>query len=101
MGPLSPLFPPFHAPYLTLFVSHSYSGGAHASAWAVEYLQTYGSGLNVWPSHRSECGEKRADGGWFMQVVAAAYGGTPVDATSTLYLLNDKCVTFPVPRPKP
>lgn len=48
-------------------VLHGYSGGAHASAWANQFLSTYGKGLNV---------------------VAAAYGGTPVDSFSTLDLLS-------------
>ncbi|BGP28282.1 hypothetical protein JCM10296v2_000014 [Rhodotorula toruloides] len=41
-------------------VIHGYSGGAHASAWANQFLPTYGSKLNV---------------------VAAAYGGTPVSVS--------------------
>ncbi|GAA5903210.1 hypothetical protein JCM8208_002238 [Rhodotorula glutinis] len=48
-------------------VIHGYSGGGHASAWTTQFLSTYGEGLNV---------------------IAAAYGGVPVDLTSTLDLLN-------------
>ncbi|GAA5838400.1 hypothetical protein JCM9279_003232 [Rhodotorula babjevae] len=48
-------------------VIHGYSGGGHASAWTTQFLSTYGEGLNV---------------------IAAAYGGVPVDLTSTLELLN-------------
>ncbi|GAA5955179.1 hypothetical protein JCM8115_001876 [Rhodotorula mucilaginosa] len=54
-------------------VIHGYSGGAHASAWASQFLKTYGSGLNV---------------------IAAAYGGTPVDSTTTLNLLNQQAAVF-------
>ncbi|GAA5981504.1 hypothetical protein JCM10908_004132 [Rhodotorula pacifica] len=54
-------------------VIHGYSGGAHASAWANQFLKTYGTGLNV---------------------VAAAYGGTPVDSTTTLNLLNKQAAAF-------
>ncbi|GAA6008070.1 uncharacterized protein JCM10292_000732 [Rhodotorula paludigena] len=43
-------------------VIHGYSGGGHASAWATQFLPTYGSGLNV---------------------VAAAYGGVPIDLRVT------------------
>ncbi|GAA6053330.1 hypothetical protein JCM3770_004116 [Rhodotorula araucariae] len=48
-------------------VIHGYSGGGHASAWATSYASTYGKDLNI---------------------IAAAYGGVPVDLTSTLALLN-------------
>ncbi|BGP44615.1 hypothetical protein JCM10450v2_000429 [Rhodotorula kratochvilovae] len=48
-------------------VIHGYSGGGHASAWATTFTETYGKDLNI---------------------IAAAYGGVPVDLTSTLELLN-------------
>ncbi|GJN92273.1 hypothetical protein Rhopal_005303-T1 [Rhodotorula paludigena] len=49
-------------------VISGYSGGGHASAWASQFLSSYGQDLNV---------------------VAAAYGGVPVDLTSTLDLLSN------------
>ncbi|GAA6057197.1 hypothetical protein JCM3770_004373 [Rhodotorula araucariae] len=48
-------------------VIHGYSGGGHGSAWATQFLGTYGKGLNV---------------------IAAAYGGVPVDLFATLKGLN-------------
>ncbi|BGP43953.1 hypothetical protein JCM10450v2_008165 [Rhodotorula kratochvilovae] len=48
-------------------VIHGYSGGGHGSAWATQFLSTYGAGLNV---------------------IAAAYGGVPVDLFATLKGLN-------------
>ncbi|GAA5987243.1 hypothetical protein JCM10908_001875 [Rhodotorula pacifica] len=48
-------------------VLHGYSGGGHASAWATQFVKTYGSPLNI---------------------IAAAYGGVPVALDTELDFLS-------------
>lgn len=76
-------------------VIHGYSGGGHASAWATTFLEAYGSDLNVRSSlfpASDLFSARRSPVAFPVQVIAAAYGGVPVDLTSTLELLNGRCV---------
>ncbi|BGP35873.1 hypothetical protein JCM10296v2_007725 [Rhodotorula toruloides] len=58
-------------------IIHGYSGGGHASAWATQFAQTYGKGLNI---------------------IAGCYGGVPVDLLATLQKLNKLLRLWLLPR---